>query len=591
MSLRHWMIHLTGWATSAPTWSGGIIPAARAPCSPDWASGWRDEHPVHPQALLESVAADVPLARALEDFLTANKLALPPDRDERRAAARRQSRIDAVPEPLQPAVAGFAEHLVAGRDRARRTGTHPRGHATLEARLTAVRDFARFLTARRGKTDWATVDVGDVEAFLHAHPGRRASYLTGLRQFCRHAVRRRLMLIDPTAAVKAPQTMAFRGPTLPADRQRELFRRWSTDPDVHPHEAFVGLAALLHGATTQELQHLTDADIDHQSRRIRLGRRPQPTPAGPVDLDRAATLYRPPQHIGQQQLPRPDHHADQSHPRPSVRQLHQEHPACGRHPTPHPALHPTGRPRRHRRRRNSSPPPTACATRPSSPTSPTTSTPPACRTRDSSGAASHRFARTCALSPSTGCGCSPRSRTGAPPTCASWCATASKGCPRRSRRCGRRRSPKRALFTCCATAFATPRRGTGPPIAKDLKPVYTAASESAALDAFIAFSETWGERYPAIIKLWENAWAEFVPFLAFDKEIRSVICTTNSIESLNSRIRRAVNARGHFPTEQAALKCVYLAIMSLDPTGKGRQRWINRWKAPLNAFEITFPDD
>lgn len=126
-------------------------------------------------------------------------------------------------------------------------------------------------------------------------------------------------------------------------------------------------------------------------------------------------------------------------------------------------------------------------------------------------------------------------------------------------------------------------------IAKDLKLVYTAASESAALDAFVAFTETWGQRYPAIIKLWENAWAEFVPFLAFDKEIRSVICTTNSIESLNSRIRRAVNARGHFPTEQAALKCVYMAISSLDPTGKGRQRWINRWKAPLNAFEIAFP--
>ncbi|MDA3665040.1 transposase, partial [Mycobacterium xenopi] len=121
-------------------------------------------------------------------------------------------------------------------------------------------------------------------------------------------------------------------------------------------------------------------------------------------------------------------------------------------------------------------------------------------------------------------------------------------------------------------------------IAKDLKLVYTAASESAALEAFAVFSQTWGPRYPAIIKLWENAWAEFVSFLAFDKEIRSVICTTNSIESLNSRIRRAVNARGHFPTEQAALKCIYLAIMSLDPTGKGRKRWMNRWKAPLNAF-------
>lgn len=252
-----------------------------------------DDAPTHPQALLDAVAVDVPLARALEDFLTASKLALPPDRDERRAAARRQSRIDAVPAPLRPAVVGFAEHLVAGRDRARRAGTHPRGHATLEARLTAVRDFAQFLTAHRGKSDWATVDVGDVEAFLHAHPGRRASYLTGLRQFCRYGMRRRLLLIDPTAGLRAPQAMAFRGPTLSVDRQRKLFRRWTADPDVHPHEAFVGLAALLHGATTQELQHLTDDNIDHTSRRIRLGHRPQPTPLDPWTW---AALHRCLQH-------------------------------------------------------------------------------------------------------------------------------------------------------------------------------------------------------------------------------------------------------------------------------------------------------
>jgi transposase-like protein len=125
-------------------------------------------------------------------------------------------------------------------------------------------------------------------------------------------------------------------------------------------------------------------------------------------------------------------------------------------------------------------------------------------------------------------------------------------------------------------------------IAKDLKPVYTAPSEQAALDRFAEFGEKWEKRYPAIVRLWTNAWAEFVPFLQFDTEIRTVICTTNAIESINARIRRAVNARGHFPTEQAALKCVYLAIMSLDPTGKGRKRWTNRWKAALNAFEITF---
>ena len=125
-------------------------------------------------------------------------------------------------------------------------------------------------------------------------------------------------------------------------------------------------------------------------------------------------------------------------------------------------------------------------------------------------------------------------------------------------------------------------------VAKDLKPVYTAPSEAAALDAFAEFSGKWEKRYPAIIRLWENAWAEFTPFLQFDNEIRTIICTTNAIESINARLRRAVNARGHFPTEQAALKCLYLAVMSLDPTGKGRKRWSNRWKGALNAFDITF---
>lgn len=125
-------------------------------------------------------------------------------------------------------------------------------------------------------------------------------------------------------------------------------------------------------------------------------------------------------------------------------------------------------------------------------------------------------------------------------------------------------------------------------LARDLRCVYTAPTEAAALDRFAEFSEVWEARYPAIVKLWENAWAEFVPFLAFDAEIRSVIYTTNAIESLNSRFRRAVKARGHFPNENAALKCLYLTVMSLDPTGRGRQKWTNRWKKALNAFDIAF---
>lgn len=89
-----------------------------------------------------------------------------------------------------------------------------------------------------------------------------------------------------------------------------------------------------------------------------------------------------------------------------------------------------------------------------------------------------------------------------------------------------------------------------------------------------------------MIRLWRNASNEFVPFLDYDVEIRKVICSTNAIESLNARYRRAVRARGHFPSEQAALKCLYLVTRSLDPTGTGRTRWTMRWKPVLNAFAI-----
>ncbi|GAA3222448.1 IS256 family transposase [Nonomuraea helvata] len=152
--------------------------------------------------------------------------------------------------------------------------------------------------------------------------------------------------------------------------------------------------------------------------------------------------------------------------------------------------------------------------------------------------------------------------------------------------------PQAVVQTCVVhllrASFRYAARQHWDAIAKALKPVYTAPTEAAALERFLEFAEAWGGKYPAIVKLWEDAWAEFVPFLNFDTEIRRVICSTNAIESVNARIRRAVKARGHFPNEQAALKCVYMAIMSLDPTGKGRKRWITRWKAALNAFAITF---
>jgi len=127
-------------------------------------------------------------------------------------------------------------------------------------------------------------------------------------------------------------------------------------------------------------------------------------------------------------------------------------------------------------------------------------------------------------------------------------------------------------------------------ISRDLKPVYSAPTTAAAEQARDEFLDKWGRPYPAIRTLWMNAWAEFVPFLDYDLEIRKVLCSTNAIESLNARFRRAVRARGHFPTEQAAMKTLYLVVRSLDPKGTGQTRWTMRWKPALNAFAITFAD-
>ena len=124
--------------------------------------------------------------------------------------------------------------------------------------------------------------------------------------------------------------------------------------------------------------------------------------------------------------------------------------------------------------------------------------------------------------------------------------------------------------------------------AKDLRPVYTAPTAARprrgsptsptpggpATRPWCGSRATRGPRTP--------------PFLDYDVEIRNVICSTNAIESLNARYRRAIRARGHFPTEQAALTCLYLATRALDPTGRGRARWVIRWKPALNAFAITF---
>jgi len=154
--------------------------------------------------------------------------------------------------------------------------------------------------------------------------------------------------------------------------------------------------------------------------------------------------------------------------------------------------------------------------------------------------------------------------------------------------------PRTTVQTCIIhlirNTFRLASRKDWDALKRDVKPIYTAPSPTAARAAFEDMADRWGPKYGAIVRLWENAWEEFIPFLDYDLEIRTVICSTNAIESLNARYRRSVRARGHFPTELAALKCLYLVTRSLDPTGQGRARWTMRWKPALNAFAITFAD-
>jgi transposase-like protein len=154
--------------------------------------------------------------------------------------------------------------------------------------------------------------------------------------------------------------------------------------------------------------------------------------------------------------------------------------------------------------------------------------------------------------------------------------------------------PQTIVQTCIVhlirNTFRLSSRRDWDAIKRDIKPIYTAPNPDAALVAMDEFDEKWGKNYAAMIRLWRNAWEEFIPFLDYDVEIRRMICSTNAIESLNARYRRAIRARGHFPTEQAAMKCLYLVTRSLDPTGTGRARWTMRWKPVINAFAITFGD-
>jgi putative transposase len=129
-----------------------------------------------------------------------------------------------------------------------------------------------------------------------------------------------------------------------------------------------------------------------------------------------------------------------------------------------------------------------------------------------------------------------------------------------------------------------------PQITAQLRTIYTAATVDAATALFDDFAETWEHKYPAMIAMWRQAWEQFTPFLAFPADIRKIIYTTNTIESLNARFRHATWRRGHFPNEQAALKVLYLVIrnpLKNRPNITGKT--IN-WKTALNSLALRYQD-
>jgi putative transposase len=150
--------------------------------------------------------------------------------------------------------------------------------------------------------------------------------------------------------------------------------------------------------------------------------------------------------------------------------------------------------------------------------------------------------------------------------------------------------PKTTVQTCIVHLIRlslkyVPRREREQ-VARDLKPIYTALDADAAQDALERFDEKWGQRFPVITKAWLDAWEHVTPFLAFPDEVRRVIYTTNAIEALNRRLRKAIKTKGHFPNEDAARKLIYLALVNAVP------QWTRcrNWTTALLAFKIHFGD-
>ena len=124
-------------------------------------------------------------------------------------------------------------------------------------------------------------------------------------------------------------------------------------------------------------------------------------------------------------------------------------------------------------------------------------------------------------------------------------------------------------------------------VAADLKAIYRAETTEAAETRLCEFEEKWDDKYPTIGQSWRRNWEQVIPFLAYPQEIRKVIAAANAIESLNRSLRKAVKARGRFPSDEAALKLLYLATRNLTAKWKMAPR---QWAPAMNQFAFLFDD-
>lgn len=120
-------------------------------------------------------------------------------------------------------------------------------------------------------------------------------------------------------------------------------------------------------------------------------------------------------------------------------------------------------------------------------------------------------------------------------------------------------------------------------MAADLRAVYAAAADQAAHE-LAAFEGGWAAKYPSIAPAWRRAWAEVIPFFAFAPAVWKIICITNAIESLNRVIRKSIETRGSFPTEEAATRLIHLAIRGFERDGRN----VRDWFAARNQLAILF---